>query len=99
MSAQAGRLRELGWFDFVNFDAPSGEDPVLISYNALLYLSVNTGKWNQQGEIIAAIFDFLFDETKIIPSEDQQHKLADLPASAPVSEVKIKSWFDRTYSP
>lgn len=54
------RLRDLGWFDFLNNDRPETDDGVEMACAALLYLGTDvTGAWTGVEGVLIAVVAFL----------------------------------------
>ena len=94
-----GKLRELGWFDFRSFDHPDTDDPVLLAYDALMYLTVDneTKKWNGIWQVVAACISFLQDQTGILSNSSELEQLRVLLSADCIFEERVSAWFDQVY--
>ncbi len=91
-------IRKLGYFDFLELDAPETDHAASVACEAFLYMSLdNDSNWNENVDVLRAIITFLTEGTGRSPSKSQVSALWKLLQVRPVKDDQIRSWFDRVY--
>ena len=93
-----GRLRELGWFDFLGLDHPDATEPAQVACEAFLYLSIDDeGNWNRIHGILLAVVAYLTDKTGKTPIRSEFTRLKTVLESRPVATEDVRNWFAKVY--
>ena len=91
-------LRMAGWYDFINMERPTTDDPVVMATEAFIYIGFEDGGWFNCNALILAVISFLKEQKNVDPSQEQLAGLGRLIFSNPIDIDGVRAWFTAVYA-